>query len=129
MKASYWQKGDKVTVVAVNTPKYTPLYNRIIKGTEDMEMTVEETRNYKREYKEIRRIAADIVKTADVSENHTLYLSFSKRGKNVFVKENKKFMDDAELDYDLGVISKDEYEKIKMTHFIIKRSIEMGEQY
>lgn len=86
-------------------------------------------RNYKEEYNSIRRTALGIVKTADKPELHILYLSFTKYGKSVHKKENKKFLDDAKLDFELGVIDKDEYEYIVMAHNIIENSIKNGSLY
>ena len=86
-------------------------------------------RNYKEEYKVIRRDTMDIAKTADEPERHVLYLTFSAHGKNVHKKENKKFLDDAKLDYELGVINQNEYSQIKTAYNIIEKSIECGSLY
>lgn len=86
-------------------------------------------RNYKEEYKMIRRAAMDIVKTADNAENHTLYMSFTKYGKSVHEKENKKFLDNTELDYELEILSETEYESLKTVYNIIEKSIASGSLY
>lgn len=86
-------------------------------------------RNYKEEYSSIRRTALDIVKTADDPGSHILHISFTKYGKGVHQKENRKFLDDTELDFGLGILDKSEYEQLKMAHNIIERSIENGSLY
>lgn len=86
-------------------------------------------RDYKNEYDTIRRAAIDIVKTADDPENHILHLSFRSYGKSVFEKENKKLLEDAELDKELGVISETEYKQLKTVHDIIENSINAGSIY
>lgn len=86
-------------------------------------------RYYKGEYKVIRRNALDIVKTADDPEKFTLYLTFTKYGKAVYEKENKKFLDDAKLDFELGILDENEYAQLKMAHSIIEKSIEDGSLY
>lgn len=86
-------------------------------------------RDYKEEYKSIRRTALDIAKTADDPELHILYLSFTKYGKSVHQKENRKFLDDTELDFELGILSKGEYEQLKTAYRIIEKSIENGSLY
>ena len=86
-------------------------------------------RNYREEYNHIRRLATDIVKTADDPENHMLHISFSEYGKSVHKKENKKFIEDAELDFDLGILNKEEFRQLKMAYNIIEKSIENGSLY
>lgn len=86
-------------------------------------------RNYKEEYKVVRRNAMDIAKTADDPEKHTLYLSFTRYGKSVLKKENEKLLDDAELDYELGILNENEYSRLKIAHDIIEKSIANGHLY
>lgn len=86
-------------------------------------------RNYKEEYKTFRRIAQDIVKTADAPENSILYMSFTRHGKAVIKEENKKFLADADIDYELGILSAQEYSEIKLVHAIIEKSICNGTVY
>lgn len=86
-------------------------------------------RDYKEEYNAIRRTALDIAKTADDPELHILYISFTKYGKSVHQRENRKFLDDTELDFELGILDKSEYEQLKTAHNIIERSIENGSLY
>lgn len=87
-------------------------------------------RNYKKEFDTIRRNAIDLVKyNFKGLENFTMYMSFTKYGKSLHEKENKKFLDDTELDHELGILDDDEYNRLKMAHNIIERSIANGSLY
>ena len=86
-------------------------------------------RDYKEEYNTHRRNALSIVKTADNPEAHVLYMSFTKYGKSILKKENKKFLDDAKLDCEFGILSDKEYEEIKTAYSIIEKSIHNGKVY
>lgn len=83
-------------------------------------------RNYELEYKVIQRNAIDIVATADEPEKFSLYLTFSPSGKSVYKKENKMFLDDTELGFELDMHSESEYESLKTAYRIIEKSIENG---
>lgn len=80
-------------------------------------------RNYKEEYKEYRRNVQNMIKTSDDPENTIMYMSFTKYGKSIIKKENEKFLDDANLDYELGILDDKEYSEIKLAHMIIEKSI------
>lgn len=86
-------------------------------------------RNYKEEYQTFRRNAQDIVKTADKPEDIVMYMSFTEYGKSVIKKENKRFLEDAELDHELGILNDKEYGEIKTAYSIIERSISNGTVY
>lgn len=86
-------------------------------------------RNYEMEYKVTQRNAIDIVGTANEPEKFTLYLTFSPSGKSVYKMENKKFLDDTELGFELGMHSESEYKSLKTAYRIIEKSIENGILY
>lgn len=88
------------------------------------------TRDYKKEFSDNCRNAIDLVKNNfEGIENFVMYLSFTKYGKDVYTKESEKFLDDAELDHDLGILDDNEYNQIKIAYNLIKRSIEAGNVY
>ena len=86
-------------------------------------------RNYKEEYEAHRRTAQGIVETADDPLNHILYLTFTKYGKLVIERENKRFLDDVELDHTLGIMNDKEFNDAKVIYAIIEKSIANGTVY
>ena len=80
-------------------------------------------RNYKKEYIHSRAQALEIAEKYGTAIGIELYLSFSKYGKRVFQDMNKKLYEDAVLDYELGVIDKDEYKILIDAYSIIENSI------
>ena len=80
-------------------------------------------RNYKKEYENSRRKALEMAKRYGTASGIELYLSFTKYGKKVFKEMNKKLYEDAEFDYKLGVISKEEYKLEIDAYSIIENSI------
>lgn len=86
-------------------------------------------RNYKEEYNNARRIAKDVVKTADNPQDITLYLSFTKYGKSIYKKMNKQLHEDTLLDYELGVIDESEMKISETVYHILENSIAGGKVY
>lgn len=64
-----------------------------------------------------------MAKRYETANGIELYLSFTKYGREVFKKMNNKEYEDAVLDYELGVIGKDEYKILIDAYSIIENSI------
>lgn len=86
-------------------------------------------RNYVKEFNDARRQAKEIVTECGTHSGHTLYLSFSKYGMQVFERLNQKMYDDAIVDFELEVISEEEKTIILDTYSLIKNSIAVGIVY
>lgn len=80
-------------------------------------------RNYKDEYRHSYMEALRAAEEYKTSKDIVIYLSLTKYGKKVFNEMNRKTYEDLQLDFELGVISNEEYKLNIDAYYIIENSI------
>lgn len=86
-------------------------------------------KNYKSEFNRLVLIAFDFIDVYGYSENRAIAISFTKYGKDKLNNYNQKFLSESTIDFELGVISEEEFKVEKCVYEIIKKSIELGAIY
>lgn len=80
-------------------------------------------RNYKDEYRHSYNEALRAAIVYKSSKYIVIYLSLTKYGKKVFNEMNRKTYEDLQLDFNLGVISEEEYKLNMYAYYIMEESI------
>ena len=80
-------------------------------------------RDYNAEYRAEARQAMEIAVQHQTSEGYSLYLCFTKYGRKIFQQNNKKKYEDAQLDYELGILSEEDYKLEIIAYEILENAI------